>query len=252
MKTQIVNRWRTTTRPSDVLVALETTEDMVWISPTTECQRYTIRGVPAKRIDVLVQHTDAPLGYMVEVSDKPGRYDGAIRRRITLRRYERSMATIVQPELTQLTITGYAQAVVCIATDDRQLWCENFDRLRWELDPKGGLERIVGWHLARWYAFLLEEGVRAADVAGEIEASQGPMVCTLSEANRIVSRYLYRLARDLGWRKLTARERSKLGIEGDRQWWKEEEVNRITYRQTGCGDETHRAAAGMAYVEDWE
>jgi hypothetical protein len=58
----------------------------------------------------------------------------------------------------------------------------------------------------------------------------------------MASRDLYHLARQLGWKKLTAREQQKHGI--DAMWIRQERIM-SGGNQTGCGQYTEEAARGL-------
>ena len=241
----IILRALTGATPADILPALERTEDGVWLSRTVWCGRYTLRGVPARLVDVLIEDADAG-PWVVERSRKAGRYDGAERDRIALRRYNPGMGAL--QHLVELTISSEgAEAVVQVGT-----WTGRYPRLRDHLDPaSGGLRRIVLWHATRYYSFLLDCGAKAdvEALAAELDADPASLDLGLAEANRLVSRRLYQIARRAGWRKLTLREQRRLGLEG-RQWWPETRIAEA-YSATGCGEETLRAAAGTPTVEAW-
>jgi hypothetical protein len=142
------------------------------------------------------------------------------------------------------SIVRRRQTTVSLVSEFGPVWSATYDTLRWQLDPAGGLIRIVGWHLTRYFKMLVVDH-SATDLAGEIEAmNPNWRAMTLSQVNRLVSRHLYRLARDMGWRKLTLRERLRLGLdEASPQWQRESDLG-VLYRRTGCGDFTHRSARG--------
>ena len=129
------------------------------------------------------------------------------------------------------------------------IWEAAFDRLRFELDTsEEGVRRIVYWHVHRFFGHLLDRpgsDKRPDDIEVLVPALSAECeALTLAEANRLVSRALYRLSREQGWRKLTLREQEKLGLTG-RQWWPESAYAAAHARlgnPTGAGEWTLRAA----------
>ena len=107
------------------------------------------------------------------------------------------------------------------------------------------------WHWRRYYTHLTnaDEIAELADrwaIAYEFQAQDW----TLAEANRSASRELYHYARNEGWRKLTLRERDKLGasVQWVRQEWVAERLIELGFAggdATGTGEETRRNASGI-------
>lgn len=248
--------------PNDTIEAvrphLERTEDRVWLSRTESCLRHTLRGVPARLVDVCV--TERPLAdwrTVVEVCRKRGSYDGSERWTLTLRNWSRNRRTYNDDKNKVQTIheATFAVhpvpgAVAVVALWDGGSWTQVFPCLRSDLKDYD-LAAIVMWHWNRYYQFLPFEEARA--LADTFEVSH-PEVrsLTLAEANRLASRDLYRLARNLGWRKLTARDRAKYVL--DAQWVRQEVIAKrreeMGYSTTGCGQYSHEAAAGREMHEE--
>lgn len=245
---------------------LEAMSDPVWLSRTQRLDRCSLRGVPAARIDVLVDpdvhHADLAC---VEVGRKAGRYDGAVRSRLTIRRWQAD--TLPHPPAGRLVVDDDEGSIdLTLFSGDAIVWSGSYDRLRSDLEHYD-LSRIVLWHASRYYRFLLDEpgadidgfarawpvewayeltGVRVADMesAGRAVKLAG---ATLAEANRAASRALYALARSYGWRKLTLREQTRWGLTG--QWHRDEVVAAARQRVlgldgdiTGTGEDTRCAA----------
>jgi len=150
------------------------------------------------------------------------------------------------------------------------LWAQTFQALRSDLEDYD-LSRVIWWHWCRYYGGGRRGEARHGplgehydDVSvlahsldwarrpdGESMLGEGgrplPGV-TLSELNRAASRALYRLARDLGWRKLTRRERARLGIHGG-QWVREAVYAAAQARLhddfDSASDASSRAAGGL-------
>lgn len=227
---------------------LEATHDNVIVGRRT-LRRYTLRGVPARRVDVLVDEeaiaAERPL--CLEVGEKAGRYDGAIRRRYTVRRHAPSLDA---PPCEIAVSASDTLVSIDFSPSYGVPWFERFDRLPSDLQAYN-LARVCMWHARRYYTHLRVEedcvGEFADAWAADARASGESDTWTLAEANRAASRALYRLSRSLGWRKLTLRERTKLGLHAESQWVSDEVVARAWERLgslTGCGDETIEQARG--------
>ena len=212
----------------------ERTETIVHLAPTVRGRVYTLRGVPKNRVDVVVTDDawtprDDRDDLIVEVSLKQGRYDGQQRDRILFRRLPGHQARHL-PMVSSVVTHGSSSSTVEVEVG---AWTRTYRALRSSLDGYR-LARIVMWHWRRYYTHLEDgDAVRAlADewaVISEAEASNW----TLAEANRSAARCLYRYSRDAGWRKLTTREREKLGAPA--MWVRQEWV---AAQQLGRGDAT--------------
>jgi hypothetical protein len=259
--------WRALLQPGaerDLRAAFEGTGERVHISPTVVCGKYGLRGVPMRHVDVLLDHdydqTEGSRGHwprVVEISIKRGRYDGAERDRITLRRWQTGQThgmcgaeIVCQPHVDGLGHESWHVEVVptCPASG-HEPWVRSYPRLRSDLAGYD-LHRIVLWHWTRHYRHLGHEDAAALSLAWAAEAvASGDLErWTLAEANRSASRALYRLSRDLGWRKLTLREQRRHELSG--QWHREEDVLRargVLGTPTGCGEATHHAAQGRGW-----
>jgi len=226
---------------------LEPTHDPVWLSPTCRCKRWTLRGVPGRVVDVIVDERitcgEAPDGYdlVCSVVRKPGRFDGATRDRLAFR----AMAMRETGRLAHGAVTMEetdAAISISIRRPGMRGWKGEYARLRSDLSDYD-LPRIVVWHWRRYYAMLPAEDVYALADSMTWLPDGAP---TLAEANRAASRALYRLARDMGWRKLTARERAALGLRS--MWVREEDYAAAHARRqsllspTGAGEATILAA----------
>lgn len=230
------------------------TGTVAWLSRTSRGRIYVISDVPGRVVDVLL--CDVPDGlddpvWVLEVAHKSGKFDGSERVRLCLRPvFRRDLPCMsltesqTYPPIEVRIGETYDEWSVCVGS-----WGGAFQRLRAQLVP-GGLSRIVGWHARRYFRHLTVAEVD--DACALFEAEMGPAVAGgggvgLAEANRIAERLLYRASVDAGWRKLTLRERERLGLDGG-HWWREE---RIAERRaalagaatpTGCGEWTLRSA----------
>jgi hypothetical protein len=260
---------RRRTRPE----ALLTSADRRSYSVERPMRRATLRGVPAKQVDVLVpphmadttwvaNTVYAPPSLALDVGEKEGKYDGAVRRRYTL---------LALPEHQLRTLpTAYVRVVREGAEEDGGIpvsehtvrvlpheevggWSgDAFRGLRHSLEEYS-LPRIWMWHLRRYYLHLVgsmpeDELRQAADSWAAVAEAEGALArWTLAEANRSASRDLYRVSRESGWRKLTLREREAWGIDGG-CWHRDEAVLRARETRegtpSGCGEATLRAARG--------
>jgi len=215
------------------LGALEWTAGVVWLSKTQQCRRATLRGVPAKRVDVIVDarivdNTVDPRDVLVvAVVAKPGRFDGAVRPRIHVgvregRHNKRdpipSARLEVELDAERLTVTA------AVGGDgwDGPRWCASFGRLRSDMNDYSPA-RVVMWHWRRYFGFLPEADAVALAESWALEMAERPAPPSLAEANRLASSALYRCARTLGWHKLTMRERERLGLHTRPQWIAEAE-----------------------------
>ena len=282
MKKPIEITLRTIVPCADVdalLGPLEWTADKVHLSPTQSGQRATFRGVPARRVDVVVvdgyalrhvsrtETTDSPV-CIVEVGRKAGKYDGAERDRITIRPWQRAQAREIRAAgADAVQVTGEETATtgrlivragrtvdIEVGTVDGSGWERSYGRLRWEPDAAIDAGRVILWHWTRYYRHLREADARdlastwtwppeapswvqsaAAIAAGMPEdEARAPRPVTLAEANRAASRALYDLSRQLGWRKLTLRERERLGLVDHGQWCDEATYAERQAALAGC------------------
>ena len=191
---------------------LESMRDDVWLSKTCCASRHGLRGVPSKRVDILIdQRLEAnealhPKGCIeFSVVRKSGRYDGNQRDRLAMRMMPQSAC--VDHERCYLSIAELPDAWrIDVVTEHGVVrWTRQYDRLRSDLseyDP----ERLVMWHWTRYYQHL--EHAVAEQTAKEWALTDWAQLAsgwTLSEANRSASRALYRASREAGFRKMTLR-----------------------------------------------
>lgn len=182
----------------------------------------------------------------LEVGTKRGRYDGAERTRLSLRVEHRTSADALPLAVLDVEQRDGALDIDLRGLGGERLWGATYRQLRTDLtdyDPN----RLIGWHWTRYYRHIPHE-----DALALAESWTIPEDCvTLAAANRAAGRELYRLSRDLGWRKLTQRERARLGLDGGQ--WVQEEVYAAAqerlrsgegYERPDVGEATLRAAAG--------
>lgn len=176
--------------------------------------RANLLGVPAKRLDALLPECDGGKHdvLVMDVVDKHGRYDGAVRPRLHFRWIdERARGPLADARSATVYIDrggdegdGSGTTTVRVMSGDLVLDEWRLGRLATRLDGYR-LQSLYMWHARRYYPHLDVErdGIQAA--ADAWAATIDPAATTKSEANRSASRDLYRISRDLGWRKLTAR-----------------------------------------------
>lgn len=265
--------------PAHYLGLLEATGDPVRIRGT-KYGRYTFRGVPGRRCDVIVadsvmahaadahvvldvtDHRPQALpphhaDLVMEIGEKRGKYDGAVRRRYALRRFmPQQIDAIPWADLRIVDTLAEGETageimIVVRPRDGSAPVVDTFERLVDSLDDYD-LERIALWHGRRYYAHLAYEGEvkpAAKAWADEFRATGAAGRSTLAEANRSASRYLYRLCRELGWRKLTEAEKARLYLPDDAPQWHRIESLLPRYaalagNPLGVGEATAAAAQG--------
>lgn len=238
---------------------LEATGDPVHLSRKVVCDRYTLRGVPGKLIDICISRTVQTPGRLIclELMEKSGRYDGATRVSINFREWNpRSkiyMDSLNQPrEITPGSVRAFPETrgafsgIVVSIESGTLAWSRWFPTLKSDLEGYD-LKAIILWHWSKYYNFLQPDDARSLAAEFEIVC---PRNLTLAEANRLASRMLYRLARDQGWRKLTLREKKRYGLEDIGQWIRADIIESIrvkmglSSRPSGVGDYTDSAASG--------
>ena len=203
----------------------------------TRARRYTFVGTNTSNVDVLVSEPQgAEVWPVLRIEHKAGRYDGAVRCRLIIRWYTANGIKAFSPPATDVAVEiSGAELHLKINGSVMATWRYTRPMVRGagadEMAP------IILWHWERWYRFLPEEDVRA--LAAAVATSWGSEPPTLAQCNRAASRALYRLARDLGWRKLTQREREKLAL--DSMWvraetYAEAQSRRADRWATGAGE----------------
>lgn len=215
-----------------LLPNLETCNQKISLSKRVSCNRYNLKGVPAKKCDVLIDPSvigQDGSNVVLEVCDKAGRFDGAWRIRLTFRRPladfgdlpKARLCLLITPSESSFTV----EAVSYTATQalEAEVYAtRTFQRLRTDMLDYD-LTRLVRWHWRKFFTHLSEDDIK--DVTVSI-----PDTCTLTEANRLVSGELYRVSTALGWRKLTLREKTRLNVPLDAPSWQRPEVIERIYQ----------------------
>ena len=252
-------RYRVTlpARMQDILIR---TEDRVRIRGT-RYQRFVFRGVPGRHADCIVAeaifhhlhdnrlmldvvdqqpqrtdfYDDEMPDIVIEAGEKIGRYDGAARRRYALRPMTDPQQLAATPWADIRIIDADDELTVIIRPrDDAAPIVDFFPRLRASLDDYN-LASIVRWHAKRWFTHLAPEEIEEIAASWEMEVKATGMAgaWTLNEANRAASRRLYKESRERGWRKLTIRERVRLGFAVDSPQWRTEQDCARAYELVG-------------------
>lgn len=251
-----LHRFRVSIDDAECILSMcESTADPVWLSRHVICDRYTLRGVPGRLVDLIADRTllsphDERDCVVMEIGRKTGRYDGAERLRICLRWQQGHQCRGIPEVVVGFTGDPGEYVGLQAITGDDVLWGESWACLRSDLAGYD-LPRVLTWHWARYYRHLDCGDVDAVATAWAEEFRGEHPEATLAEANRSASRALYRLSRDLGWRKTTLRERTRLGIDGPGQWYRAEwcEARKLERSATGCGQYTLDAAQGREMRE---
>lgn len=235
--------------------SLERTQDRVWLSKTESCLRYTIRGIPAKRTEFSVTETiDPDRTLVLEIAEKTGHYNGSVRIVYTLRNWSpqqmsysdssNRLVFVGKNGRLMLSLTEGEATIICAWNDGG--WTETYQRLRSDLTGYD-FAAVVIWHWRRYYHHLNYNDARLlAD--GFLSLHPECVSLTLAEVNRLASRELYTLSTELGWKKLTDRDRKRINMANLHSWvYKDEYYSMLPIRQpssTGCGEYTHDAASG--------
>ena len=232
--------------------------------PLCKGAHWTFRRVPAARVDILElasHHRAAATAAVFEIGRKVGSFDGRTRVRLCVRWLLREPETVTPARMT-VDSRHDTLSVFVVRYDDAVGAVLTWPALRSELLPERDPAEILGWHVygrngrGGHYGFLAglvgadgidaESAIFRAWVEARTEAGDPP---SLVECNRQADRQLYRLARDHGWRKLTAKERARLGLADKGQWTSPEAYDAAQaalsgYRATGASDYSHDAARG--------
>jgi hypothetical protein len=230
----------------------EQLERKVHLAPTLTGQVYAITGVASSDIDIVI--TDdwgTPRNkrdvQVIIASKKRGKYDGKERDRLLFRRFPGHQTT--NWPSGELVCDRYGSELdLCIVVGNTCPWRATYRVWTHQITDILHAGDIVKWHWQRYYSFL-----PAADVLTYAEGFHHRCVgMTLASANRLASRELYDIARAAGWHKLTLREQSALGLEG--QWHNEETVLKARAHgrlNNGVGEHTTLSSSMAKHLEEW-
>lgn len=215
-----------------------------WIGRT----KYThaaLRGIPRRLVSILIPETELVVGekYLIEIGIKIGKYSGNTRKQITIRDLNRtpvdSIPGIIYNDSTLICWAVGDTGVVAIQSqfDQTELKIFKGKLLRTEcITTQEGVRKIIAWHWTRYYTHLKHDEVQ--DVLLSFVPIQDE---TLTACNRRASRVLYQRSKELGWKKMTKREREKYQLDGS-QWQKISTVESRLMSATGCGEFTLKSA----------
>lgn len=206
-------------------------------------------GIPRRRMSLLVpeghQINETDL-YLVEIGKKIGKYDGSERVQLSIRAVNKktvdSMPDVVVVDNGRLVWDQRRSAAhVTIQTwigEEIHIISANVLRSK-VIESAEGARQIIAWHWSRYYTHL-----RHFDVSDLLKTFGFKSDESLNSANRRASRALYKRSRELGFRKMTLRERLGNGLAEDSPCW--QRVSDIETRGsvTGCGEYTLTAARG--------
>ena len=108
----------------------------------------------------------------------------------------------------------------------------------------GALTMIVDYQVSKYFKFLRTEEDYESRVIARYIAAEYPTYVEwdLIRLGNLVSRYLYHLARDFGWTKMTSKQREKFKVLPNKQWQRQSEVNIAVYQQSCLSEATLCAA----------
>jgi len=210
----------------------------------TRYAQAALGGIPRRRLSLLVpegHHVNETDLYLIEIGKKTGKYDHAERSQLSIRRLDRQ--TVDSMSNVQVVNSGHLvwdqkgpTAEVTIQTWDggEHIHIASGPVLRTEaIEGAEGARQIIAWHWSRYYTHL-----RHVDVSDLLETFGFKSDENLNAANRRASRALYKRSRDLGFKKMTLRERFKHGLDTDSPCWQRISDVEARGSATGCGDYT--------------
>ena len=229
-------------------------ERYTWVSNTERLRIHTFKGVPGKHLDILLPDQETSPFTVCEIGVRTGCFDGKKRWRLTFRSWkvqntEGHKPSHGYPDKGKLLIEeNNTDHVALIALwYEGGMWAQQFPRLRYLVDNRTDLVAIFLNQWKDWYKFIPGEDARqAAELWAALPhtKSQDDIVVL----NRTASSALYDLATNMGWRKLTLKDRERIGLGPEsQQWQRVERVDQLRLESTsnasGCGDYTVKAAA---------
>lgn len=206
----------------------ESTSREVWISKLVKGSVVGLPGVSTGDLDIIIADDfvipqNVKDVQVCEVMEKIGKFDGAMRIRICLRRLpghqtnNLPVVDLVIPEENAIPCT------VKVQSEGSDIWLYKFVRYSHTLTDPQKAGNIIKWHWSRYYNFLQHSDITDLEMTFHCQV----LNLTLSEANRLASRLLYARARELGWSKLTLREQKRFGLSG--QWHREDAIVSARY-----------------------
>lgn len=226
-----------------------------YVHPRERLRRHTIRGVAGMVVDCLLPDVvAADRHYALEIGRKADSHESHVRWRLTVRTWV-ALWTPGHPQDAghpgpgQLRCEDDDEGIIVLATwYGGGFWAQRWAQHRW-IPETGDRRAILLWHYQHWYRWLPAEDVHAlADYWACLPHTQE--ATDIVVLNRTASAALYDLAIQLGWRKLTRREKDRLGLGPQaRSWHRAEQIAALRGDASGTGEYTRRAAAAdMHYV----
>jgi hypothetical protein len=200
----------------------------VWVNSIERLRVCTLVGVPGKYLDLLLPEVTPLPMIAVEIGVKLGSFDGAKRWRITFRSWNKESAEGKTPNFS-----NPGRGKLSIEEDEPDytallarwysggIWAASFPRLRYLIDERTDLLGIFMHQAKSWFPFLLRNHGEDVRQAGEVWAAL-PFIqgCKdLVVLNRTASAALYDLASNMGWRKLTLRDKRRYGLTDNSPSW---------------------------------
>lgn len=259
----------------NLMAELEETGRWTYVSTHRRCLTFGVRCVPSGALDVIVDERllrllecsndiqlvtpkDGRNRILLQVVQKPGKYSGRVRRRLAIRLASSETIRALDSKYVAFACQRLAGSHVTMSMSMQSgaEWFETFPLTTglFELTRAG---RLVNWHFARYYPNLHRDDPLLADVRA---LADGPVEMWLTHprtglpyeqevsvttANRAAGRALYRIFRNAGWRLLTNRERTSLGLhEHGGHWVPADVYEAAQQRKHGLtvGEATLRAA----------
>lgn len=220
--------------------------------PAVRLRVHTLKGVPGKHLDLLLPDESPESIIACEVGTKAGSFDGVKRWRLTFRPWptrhiDGKRSDFKHPTPGRVVLDLMAETTdVIVRWEPNGMWAQAFPRLRFVVE--GGDRRGILLHQWKgWYKFLPEDDVR--QLAELWSLLPHTIACDdIVVLNRTASQALYDLATNLGWRKLTLKDRLRIGLGPDsQQWQRVERIDRLRNglgSVNGCGQYTIDAANG--------
>ena len=199
--------------------------ERVALAPTVWCDRFSLRGVESGLIDVAIDQYITRYGWTdpvaCQISHKAGKFDGAERIRVLIRRQPQSWQNLPQSELRKRDLEN-AVSLSLVAGDGSVLWAEEF-RADWSLaeyDTHPEVARNTVWgHADRHFPREIaddEDCIIAAteDVQRAMDAllNDREQYHYMPDLRKLADMALSRVAIERGWRKCPARVQRKKGV----------------------------------------
>lgn len=240
---------------------IERSENIVWIGHARYV-RTGLRGVPRSFMDVCITtHKPAyPAVLVVDVTAKPGKYDGAVRPRVVLRwigavhegkvggpldGIEHVVVTFDDKDDGDGKTLGVVHAFPVDRPDASPYVLGSGKRLETEVTDPTTLQRMLVDHWRDYFKHLRYEDDDIALVADGWAATCDYAGRTRNDLFREAGRVLYAHAVALGWKKMTVRDRERWGLTDHGAWIRVEELDRLRgFPASGTGEATRFAASG--------